>query len=457
MSRWWRAALPLESLLGRLRGVFATVDPLLVRMGLGGIVARQASVLAGGTAAAQALTILASPILTRFYGPREFGAAGLFAALVNMAMVVVTLRYELAIPSAEDDGEADSLLALALCALVPLSIALSAVLWVMMRAGLPSLEPLPRLAALLAAPAFAASGGFAALRFWAVRQERYGEVARLSIVQGLGRAVGPIALAPVPLGTYALMIGEFLGRAAGSWRLFQSALPGVWRALTPQRNNALRRTARKHWRMPVISMPSSLVDVLASSLPVLLVADLFGARNAGLFVLVQRVIFLPTMLIGTSVADVFHVRFSTAMQRGTDDLSQLIRSTALRLLLIGAAFLVPAAIFSPLSFGTIFGPNWAGAGLLVTVMAPWSLAALAVSPVSRVLIVARRNQSKLLYDGFSIAAVFAALIGGSRAGWGFLGTVALMSGLQAVSYLVYFATIMRAARLGRPTRDTGEA
>ena len=70
--------------------------------------------LAGGTAFAQALAILASPLITRLYGPEAFGLAALFTSIVGIVGVVACLRYELAIMLPKRDEEAANLLGLSL-------------------------------------------------------------------------------------------------------------------------------------------------------------------------------------------------------------------------------------------------------------------------------------------------------------------------------------------------------
>lgn len=74
--------------------------------------ARGVSILVSGTAAAQALTVLAAPLLTRLYSPDDFGLLAVYASLLSLIMVVSSLRYKLAIRLPEDDGEAANVAAI---------------------------------------------------------------------------------------------------------------------------------------------------------------------------------------------------------------------------------------------------------------------------------------------------------------------------------------------------------
>src|SRR5919112_3690424 len=49
------------------------------------------AVVIGGTAAAQAITVAFSPLITRFYGPETFGAFGVFTAALGLVTPIATL------------------------------------------------------------------------------------------------------------------------------------------------------------------------------------------------------------------------------------------------------------------------------------------------------------------------------------------------------------------------------
>ena len=55
-----------------------------------GVFARSVTVLAGGTALGQAIVTLASPLLTRLYGPEDFGVLALYTAILSILLVVAS-------------------------------------------------------------------------------------------------------------------------------------------------------------------------------------------------------------------------------------------------------------------------------------------------------------------------------------------------------------------------------
>ena len=58
---------------------------------------RNVIILSSGTAGAQIIAILLSPIITRLYGPEAYGLMGTFNAMISIITPVVALTYPIAI------------------------------------------------------------------------------------------------------------------------------------------------------------------------------------------------------------------------------------------------------------------------------------------------------------------------------------------------------------------------
>ena len=83
---------------------------------------RNVLTLMTGTALAQALAVLASPVLTRLYRPEDFGILALFMSIVGILSVVACWRYETAIVLTEKDEDATNLLALSIMITIAMSL-----------------------------------------------------------------------------------------------------------------------------------------------------------------------------------------------------------------------------------------------------------------------------------------------------------------------------------------------
>ena len=71
-------------------------------------------IVASGTAGAQLVTMLFSPIITRLYGPEAFGMMGTFMAIVNIIVPVAALTYPIAIVLAKKDNNARAIVNLSI-------------------------------------------------------------------------------------------------------------------------------------------------------------------------------------------------------------------------------------------------------------------------------------------------------------------------------------------------------
>src|SRR5690625_1762348 len=72
--------------------------------------------IAGGTAFAQLLTLLLSPIVTRIYSPEEYGVLTTFTAILGI-LSLAAFKYEVAIPITKNEKIAINLLVLCLIVL----------------------------------------------------------------------------------------------------------------------------------------------------------------------------------------------------------------------------------------------------------------------------------------------------------------------------------------------------
>ena len=102
---WIRAVSAIEmNLSNRFK---ALANRLLSRASF----ARNVGVLAGGIAAAQAIGIVALPLVTRLYAPPDFSVLAVYSSILGIAAGVACVRLDIAIPLSKSDGDAANLLA----------------------------------------------------------------------------------------------------------------------------------------------------------------------------------------------------------------------------------------------------------------------------------------------------------------------------------------------------------
>jgi O-antigen/teichoic acid export membrane protein len=90
---------------------------------------RKLSILAGGTLLGQALVVLSSPLLTRFFTSEEFGVFAVFGALAGILGAVIALRFELAVLVATDDEDAAALVMVTIVAAAAMALLQVFLIW----------------------------------------------------------------------------------------------------------------------------------------------------------------------------------------------------------------------------------------------------------------------------------------------------------------------------------------
>ena len=258
----------------------------------GGLIA-----IAGGTALGQVVALAASPVLSRLYSPADFGAFSVGVALVLVLGTVSTLRYELAIPLA-DEARAHSLVALTTAIVVAMG---ASALAVSLFAGREITHLLHRPALrpwLWSVPVSAVLFSlYTVLNQLAIRRKDFAAVGRRNLLQGCSLVLFQIGLGVSGLGAGGLLAGFGAGQAVGVVSLFSGA--GL-RSVTAKAGRSLEnvlRVARRYRRFPLLLAPAALLNMIGLQLPVVLVSSFYGGEAAGWFGLAQRVL-APSLDLG---------------------------------------------------------------------------------------------------------------------------------------------------------------
>jgi len=404
---------------------------------------RNVAILGGGTALAQSFNVLLAPVITRLYLPVSFGQYALFVSFLNVAMVGVSLRYELAIVAAHTEQKAARLAFAAFLFCLPTSLLGAGVLFLFIHFSLLGFNALPSYAALFMAAALVLVAGFSVLRYWFVRQEQFGCVSQATVAQNGIRSVSQAAIGAVGSGFGGLLAGELLGRSAGMSRMFRTAWPRISAHVFPMDRSNFSEVLGENMQFPVYSLPSSLVDSVAANICIPLMVWYYGPNAGGYYALVQRVLAVPLVLISASVADAFQARLAVYVRDTPDRIAQLFQRTSAGLLCLGV---IPTALmvsYAEPAFRALFGDKWSVAGRMAAVVAPYFLAQFVVSPLSRLVFVLEGQRLKLIYDILALSGMISAFAFSKWQHLPLLHAVVMLSAVGTLSFVVYYLVLMR--------------
>jgi O-antigen/teichoic acid export membrane protein len=399
----------------------------------------------------QAPFVLATPLITRLFPAPELGLYGVALAFVGMIGPVAGLRLELAAISARSQDDARALSLLSVLAILPVTVASTALLCALKVLGVGSYGALSWALILLTGVLIAASGAYASLRCWLARQNRFRVIANSLTLQGCLRAGIPVLFASYGAVASLLLSSELASRLSAVWLMGRGNVLRAVRGASRVPLCSLRDCLQRFWKYPALLAPSALVDAAATMLPVPILATCYGLGPAGKFALVQRLVLLPAALIVSSVGDVFHAH-AAREERGAA-VARFVAATAWRILLLAIVVYVPFAAIAPFVSGWLFGEQWADAGPLITVLAPLCVAQTTVSPISRGLLLSGREERKFLADAVCLVLPITALYLLRRQPM--IVAVACFSLSACVAYAIYYLVVVQALKNSPPLIPDG--
>jgi len=406
---------------------------------------RGVAVIAGGTALSQALGAIAAPVLTRLYVPGAFGVYAVYLSILGLVSALGSLRYELAIPLAEDETGAARVLVLCALVLGTMSVAAVAILGGLGRAVIrwtdnPGMKPYLWLLPL----GFLAMGSFSIMNYWLIRQKSYGAIARAKLVQGISMISTQLAGGFFSFGPLGLLLGQIAGHGSAAVWVLRSIWRDRRRIFARITLAGLRREARRFRRFPLFSSAGALLNSAGGNLPMLLFAVLYGPVAAGWLGLGQRLTGSLYALAGDTVARVYFGEAAALATNHPERLRRLYDRALVRLLLLGAALMVLIIAVGPSGFAAILGPEWRMTGIYLRYLSVALVFQFAVGSLSQTLNILERQGLQLAWDLVRLLLGIASLGTAKAFGWPAAKAVLVFSGTSAASYLLLLALTRRA-------------
>jgi O-antigen/teichoic acid export membrane protein len=369
--------------------------------------------VAGGTAMAQALLVVASPLLTRIYTPADFGVLGVYLSIVSVLVIIASLRLEMALPIPTEAGEADALLAVCLLLVAGTCMLSALLIWIcqdriLRWMGAPALGPYLWLIPV----SILGAGLYQVFNCWAIRKQGFARIARTKITQGVTQILVQVAGGLCLPGPIGLLVGDAVGRSNGSRTLAMLDWKNDWAALRLVTWRRMWQATVRYRAFPLVFSGAALMNTVNLRLPSLLLAIYFGPAVAGCFVLAQRVFGIPSTVLGESVTQVYFAEFAGIPRSDSRAMMALFKGTIKRMFLMGLPIMILASVSGWVLFPMVFGRAWKDAGIYLVAISPMALAQLTSACVSSTLVVLERQDltfyREVLRSVLLLGGIFAA-------------------------------------------------
>jgi len=376
---------------------------------------RNVGTLLTGTAIAQAIPVLLSPVLSRLYTPDDFGILALFMAISIVISVIATGRYELAIMLPEEKRDASNLLALAVILTVCTSVVTFLLILVLKGfiAGFfdePGIENWLYFIPLVVL----FTGVYNTFNYWSTRQKTFKRNAAARISQSTAMVGTNLGMGFAGTGAIGLISGYIIGQgfaaAVLAWKSLQK-LPGLMHDVS---GHLIRQNAVKYRNFLRINTPHAFIGSLQDHGIVYVIMAFFNKAILGSYSFAFRLVTAPAALIGSSIYQVFYQRATKALQDG-QDIQPMVLRIYRNLFMIGLPIFAVLFFWGPPIFAFVFGEEWTMAGEIASIIAPWLFLNFIATPVSCITVIMNKQWQGMMLSIADIALkVTAIAIGGAK-------------------------------------------
>lgn len=360
---------------------------------------RNVIILASGTAGAQALGMLFSPIITRIYGPDAYGVMGTFISMANIIIPVAALSYPIAIVLPKENRDAKELIRLSLIITIVLSL-ISLIILILFSSTIESIFNLKEIGdfLFLIPLVIAFAGMMQVMEQWLIRTKQFSINARVTFLQSLITNIGKVSVGwfyPVAI---VLVTFTALENGIKGFMMFLFNKESIKHPTNETIDNKqqLKKVAKKHYDFPLFRAPEQFLNATSNSLPILMLTAFFGPASAGFYTIGRTVLRLPTRLIGKSVGDVFYPRIAEAYNQN-ENVASLIKKATFTLAGVGIIPYGLIVLLGPQLFSIVFGADWYVAGEYARWLAFWSFFGFINRPSVHSLAVLGAQKFHLIY------------------------------------------------------------
>jgi len=391
--------------------------------------------------------IVTSPIVSRLFTPEDIGILSVYVSILGIIAPFATLRFDLAIPIADDNEGAINLLVLSLISIaivsaviLPFTTVFADPITAILNAQ--SLEPFLWLLSI----GTIGTGFYTTFLHWAMRKKAYRSISKTKVNQGIAKVTVQILSGFLNFGPIGLILGEVFGQTFGIRVLSKPLLhegKKLWRAVNL---NSMKLIASRYKKFPLITSWSDLLNTAGFQIPVLILSAIYGPSAAGFFGFSNRIISLPLGIIGVAISQVFFSEGASLSKKDPNDLLKLTMKVAKRLFVVGvivAAILIP---FGPWLFTFVFGNTWREAGVYSQVLSIMLMIRFVVSPISQALSIMERQGTQFLLDLLRLVLVIVAFYISKLLGFNSLQAVTNYTVAMVIVYAFTYLVIIRALK-----------
>jgi len=357
---------------------------------------------------AQAIPILLSPVIARLYTPGEFGVYSTFFSLLMIFGIIANGRYEMAIVLPGKDEDAINIAATGIFIALCLSSFLQfivilfnnqiAVLFNNKEIGV-WLYFVPLLVLF--------TGLFNVLNYYNSRLKNYRYIAEANVYKSISLSGVQLILGFFKAGVTGLITGQIISQFTGNIKLFRETIKNreLISLITIEK---MKNVARRYIDFPRYNIWSGLTSQLSLNLINLFTIALYSSSVVGWYAFANRILGLPTLIIGTSIGQVF-LQEASVEKNKTGNVVKIFNSTFRKLAFIAIPSGIVAYPLISFLWTPVFSKDWHMAGVYAQILIPFFVIRFITNPLISVLSIFEKQHISLIWQIGNILIIGALL------------------------------------------------
>jgi O-antigen/teichoic acid export membrane protein len=350
---------------------------------------RDILVVGGGTAAAQIITILFLPIISRLYTPEMFGYYSLLVTSTMLLVPLATWRYDAMIQIAKTNRAAGQLfwLSISSSAIMGALVLSAAFLFRQQLEQWLGLQGVPHWWLFIPA-IMVMTATHDTMRAWLLRQRAFSAMAispitRSTLFSVLASIAPAFSKGAASVGnlTTAYTVAEFARNGVLLWALRAPDAAKLGRF----RLRYIYAMARRYANTTIALLATTFVVMIYERLPYFMLGAHFGAAALGYYSMVERIMSAASQLVSGAIGDVYKQRAAESLHN-SGDFRNLTRLTITMTSLVAVVPFSLAVIFAPIFFTAVLGPAWKPAGEVASIMLIGEFFAFVVNPIASAIV-----------------------------------------------------------------------
>lgn len=346
-----------------------------------------------GNLIGQLIPILISPILTRIYSPTDFGTFGLYVAIFTILSSFINGQYHLAIVLPQNKNKAIDLALISFFItfiysffiLLVIFLFEKQIIWIVKNEEIrPWLYFIP-----LSIFSF---GLFNIFNYFNIREKDFNIISKANILRSSIMSILQIVLGLFKKDVLGLIIGTILGMLISSIYMYAKIKEKIFN-INIKRYLILMKI---YSDFPKINTINNFLFNTSQYMVFILISIIFSNAYLGFFSLVQRVMMIPTSIIGNAIGQVFFKKIRD--QKSQKNVYKEFKNILFKLILISfiVSFIVSFIIKD--MFILVFGLDWQEAGEIAKILIPLFFTQFIRSCINIITILYSKQKQQLLIN-----------------------------------------------------------